>query len=157
MAINWCYSEPWPTAANNSIVSYPNIPKPGFYAVKNACRPVLASARFSKFRWTEGETFFTDIWILNDHYKDLPAGKVTVKIVAANESPITVLNWEYTEMKANINQAGPTARCQLPGWKTDRFKVMVEVEGHPEFNSEYMLAYQPRTNRSKETTPTMNQ
>lgn len=157
MAINWCYSEPWPTAANNSIVSYPNIPKPGYYAVKNACRPVLASARFSKFKWREGETFFTDIWMLNDHYKDLPAGKVKVKIVAADERSITVLNWEYIAMKASINQPGPTVRCQLPGWKTDRFKVLLEVEGHPEYNSEYTLAYQPRTTGRFKNTPIMNQ
>lgn len=157
MAINWCYSEPWPTAANNSIVSYPNVPKPGYYAVKNACRPVLSSARFSKFKWREGETFFTDIWMLNDHYKDLPAGKITVKIVAADATPITVLNWEYTAMKASINQQGPTARYQLPGWKTDRFKVLLEVEGHPECNSEYTLAYQSRTTGRSKNTPVMNQ
>ena len=156
MAINWCYSEPWPTAANNSIVSYPNLPKPGFYAVKNACRPVLASARFSKFQWKEGETFFADLWMLNDHYKDIPGGKVTIKI-AGDNAPITVLHWDYTSMKANINQAGPSIRCQLPAWKTDRFKVILEVEGHPEYNSEYTLAYQPRQTWKKGSTPVMNQ
>ena len=157
MAINWCYSEPWPAAANNSIVSYPNSPKPGFYAVKNACRPVLASARFSKFRWTEGELFSADIWMLNDHYQDLAEGKVTVKIAASGEAPITLLKWEYNKLQANINQEGPMARYQLPGWKADRFKVLLEVEGHPEYNSEYTLAYQPRTAWQKSSTPVMNQ
>ena len=33
MALNWCFNEPWPTAANNSIINWPNIPKPAFYAV----------------------------------------------------------------------------------------------------------------------------
>ncbi len=143
MAINWCYSEPWPTAANNSIVSYPNIAKPGFYAVKNACRPVLASARFGKYKWTAGELFITDLWMLNDYFKDLPAGKITVKISAADASPVTVTTWEYTSLKANINQAGPSVRFLLPAWKTDRFRILLEVEGHPEYNSEYTLAYQP--------------
>ena len=156
MAINWCYSEPWPTAANNSIVSYPNIPKPGFYAVKNACRPVLASAKLSKFKWLEGETFFADIWMLNDDFKEIPSGKVTIKI-ATNEFQLTLLSWEFSAMKANINQAGPTVRYQLPSWKTDRFRILLEVEGHPEYNSEYTLAYQPRSFGRKRTTATLNQ
>ena len=156
MATNWCYSEPWPTAANNSIVSYPNLPKPAFYAVKNACRPVLASARFSKFKWTEGETFFADIWMLNDFYKDIPEGKVTIKIVAEG-TQTALLTWEFAGMKANINQAGPTVRFKLPSWKTDRFKVLLEVEGHPELNSDYTLAYQPRAMGRFGRTPIMNQ
>ena len=156
MAINWCYSEPWPTAANNSIVSYPNIPKPGFYAVKNACRPVLASAKLPKFKWLEGETFFADIWMLNDFFNEIPSGKVTIKI-ATNEFQLTLLSWEYSAMKANINQVGPTVRYQLPSWKTDRFRILLEVEGHPEYNSEYTLAYQSRTFGRKRTTATLNQ
>ena len=156
MAMNWCYNEPWPTAANNSLISYPAIPKPGFYAVKNACRPLLASAKLSKFRWIEGETFFADVWMLNDLPKEVPSGKVKIKLVAGT-SELVVLTWDYNPMKANVNQAGPTVRCKLPAWSTDRFKVMLEVEGHPEYNSEYTLAYQPRTVERKRTTPVMNQ
>ena len=156
MAANWCFNEPWPTAANNSLISYPNIPKPGFYAVKNACRPVLASARFSKFKWTEGETFFADVWMLNDLPNDVPAGKVKIKLVAGT-AELGILNWEFSVLKANLNQAGPTVRCILPAWKTDRIKVVLEVEGHPEYNSEYTLAYQPRSVERVRTTPVMNQ
>ena len=156
MAINWCYNEPWPTAANNSLISYPNIPKPGFYAVKNSCRPVLASAKFSKYKWNEGETFFADVWMLNDLPKDVTAGKVKIKLVAGT-SELVLLNWEFSTMKSNVNQAGPTVRCKLPAWKTDRFKVVLEVEGHPEYNSEYTLAYQPRSVERVRTTPVMNQ
>ena len=156
MAINWCYSEPWPTAANNSIVSYPNIPKPGYYAVKNACRPVLASAKLPKFKWTEGETFYTDLWMLNDFYKDLPAGKVTIKI-ASETTTVTILDWDFMPMSANINQVGPTVRYKLPAFKSDRFRILLEVEGHPEYNSDYTLAYQPRTIKGKRITPVMNQ
>lgn len=156
MATNWCYNEPWPTAANNSLISYPNIPKPAFYAVKNACRPVLASVQLSKFKWSEGELFFADVWMLSDLPEDLPSGKVKIKLVAGT-SEMVVLNWDYAPLQANVNQAGPTFRCKLPAWITDRFKVVLEVEGHPEYNSEYTLAYQPRTVERKRTTPLMNQ
>lgn len=140
IAANWCYNEPWPTAANNSLISYPNIPKPGFYAVKNACRPVLASARLPKFRWSAGELFNAELWMLSDLPSDLPAGKITVKIEADGEK-ITLLEWNYLHMLASVNQPGPTVRFKLPSWNTDRIKILLEVEGHPEFNSVYTLAY----------------
>jgi beta-mannosidase len=140
IAANWCYNEPWPTAANNNLISYPNIPKPGFYEVKNACRPVLASARIPKFRWKAGESFNAEIWILNDLPQEVKKGKVIVSLTDGMEK-IKVLEWNYDRMEANVNQQGPTARYTLPGWKTDRIRVILEVENHPEYNSEYTLAF----------------
>ncbi|NJK96849.1 MAG: hypothetical protein HC905_19760 [Bacteroidales bacterium] len=40
MALNWCFNEPWPTAANNSIVNYPALPKPAFQ-VSERCMPTI--------------------------------------------------------------------------------------------------------------------
>ncbi len=140
MAANWCFNEPWPTAANNSLISYPDIPKSAFHAVSNACRPLLASARLKKFRWSENEIFSAEIWILNDLPQNVPAGKVTIKLVAGREE-ITVLEWNFNPLEANTNQAGPTARYKLPKWSVDRFKVILDVENHPELSSEYTLAY----------------
>ncbi len=142
MALNWCFNEPWPTAANNSIVNWPNIPKPGFYAVKNACRPFLASAQIKKFMYTEGEIFETDIWILSDLPSSIGKGKVIVKIKADNFE-LKLLNWEYDALSANTNLSGPTVRCKLPLINTSRFKLILEVEGHPEYSSEYTLLYRP--------------
>ena len=56
-AINWVYNEPWYTAANNSVLVYPATPKPAYYAIQSALRPVIFSARFSKLDWKEGEKF----------------------------------------------------------------------------------------------------
>jgi beta-mannosidase len=140
VAANWCYNEPWPTAANNSLISWPDIPKPGFYAVSNACRPVLASARFNKFRWRAGETIDFELWILNDLPEDVASGKVKVKIVSGSEE-IHIHEWTFSQMNANTNQQGPVVRYKLPSFRSDRFKIILEVEGHPEYNSHYTLAY----------------
>jgi len=156
MALNWCFNEPWPTAANNSLINWPNIPKPGFYAVQNACRPVLVSARLPKFTWKAGEVFNAEIWMLNDFYKSIPGGKVTIKLVQGDEK-IVILNWEYTEMEANTNQVGPTVRFTLPNWDVDRFKVVLEVENHPEYNSEYTLLFNVAQSFQKSTKVKMNQ
>jgi len=140
MALNWCFNEPWPTAANNSIISWPNIPKPGFFAVRDACRPVLASSRNTKLKWKEGEKFTTQVWMLNDFFEILEAGLVRIKLVAGDiemELPV----WEYGPAKPNTNIEGPEVTGILPSWNTDRFKLELEVEGHPEFNSTYTFLY----------------
>jgi beta-mannosidase len=138
MALNWCYNEPWPTAANNSLVSWPNITKPGFYQVRNACRPVLASATLQKFVWKPGELFSTRLWILNDDPGSTPGG--TVKASLKNgTTQLPLGTWTYNTLESNINQKGPELSVKMPGWPAGQISLMLEVDGHPELNSEYIL------------------
>lgn len=156
MALNWCFNEPWPTAANNSLINWPNIPKPAFYAVRDACRPFLASAKIVKFKWKEGEEFTSEIWLLNDLPKEVDAGKVHIKL-KAGDNEVDLLSWNFDALEANTNHAGPTVRTILPSWKTDRFELLVEVEGHPEYNSAYTMIYVPKKRPKKHGTAVMNQ
>jgi len=141
MALNWCYNEPWPAAVNNSILVYPSIKKPAYDAVSASCRPVLASARFSKFQWHEDEDFFADIYVLNDTFKAIPSLKIKVKLKTAHGEKV-ILTWESPVSPANTNIAGPTVRFRLPRWdNTDRFDVILDVEGSPQYSSSYTLLY----------------
>jgi beta-mannosidase len=154
MALNWCFNEPWSAAANNSLLAYPAIPKPALSAVRNACRPVCASARFSRFRWEEGDCFIADIWLLNDSFEEIKSQTMIVKIQTGNEQ-IILLEWQSPVAPVNANIEGPTVRFRLPKWNTDHFNVFVEVAGIPAYNSEYLLIYRSK----KETavsTATMN-
>ncbi len=144
MALNWCYNEPWPTAANNSIISWRTRPKPAYYTVKAACRPVLASARIAKFVWEEGELFSAELWILNDSPECVPAGRVKA-ILRMGEKEILLLEWDYPEIAANTNLPGPVVRCYLPHGETDRIKLVLRVDGHPEMDSEYILPYRAKS------------
>lgn len=144
MALNWCFNEPWYCAANNSIVSYPDSPKAGFYEVKKACRPFCASATITKFKWSERDEFTTQIWLLNDLPKSVPGGQIVVKLVAGDKTA-ELLRWEYPAIAANTNMEGPlTMPLKLPPWDTKRLKLIVEVEGKPEYSSDYTLLYQKR-------------
>lgn len=136
MALNWCYNEPWPTAANNSIINWPNIPKPAFFAVSDACRPAMASAKNSKLRWKEGEEFSTQLWILNDLPRAMEGGKVLVRLVA-NKMELQLSTWEFEDADPNTNIEGPHVTGTLPDWNSDRFSLELEVEGHPEQSSSY--------------------
>lgn len=141
MAINWCYQEPWPCAANNSLINYPSKPKPAFYHVAKSLRPVLASARIPKFRFDEGEIFSCDLFMLNDTHEKLANAQVTAKLVYDDVKEVTILKWDFPGSDENKNYAGPTARIPLPKMKNNLFKLVIEVAGKPEFKSEYTLIY----------------
>ena len=155
MALNWCYNEPWPAAVNNSLVVYPAVCKPAYYAVKNSCRPFLASACLSKFRWNEGEEFFADLWLLNDGYEPKDIRTVTMKLVAGDQT-FDLLTWHPGNIKDNTNKAGPTCRLKLPHLNQTQFRLVVEVEGHPEYNSDYTLIFIPKYSVNNDKTPVMN-
>jgi len=143
MALNWCYNEPWPTAANNSLINWPSIPKPGFYAVSNACRPVLASARNKKLQWAEGEEFSTQLWLLNDLYETLTAGVMHAKLVADGMA-MDLASWDFGPAEANTNIQGPEVIGILPDWEVESFVLQLEVEGHPEYNSNYTFLFKQK-------------
>lgn len=78
MALNWCFNEPWPSAANNSIVNYPDIPKYGFYGVQKALRNQMFSARIHKMILHHGENPIVELYILNDLPQPLESLSVRV-------------------------------------------------------------------------------
>jgi beta-mannosidase len=75
-------------------------------------------------------------------YSHIPRGKVSVTLVAGEEE-LELLTWEFNQAMPNQNIAGPTVRGVLPDWETDRFDVVLEVENHPEYSSNYTMLYKP--------------
>ena len=145
MAINWSFADVWPMAGNCALIAWPNEPKPALNAVKQACRPVLASARIPKFVWQEGEEFTCDLYILNDTVAGVTAGEMIVSL--EGDSDVEILRWSYPEVEPNRNLAGPTARICLPGWKSQRFKLRLEIKDHPEMSSTYILLLHDESSR----------
>ena len=138
MAINWCFNEPWPCAANGSLVHWPHHPKPALRAVAQACRPVLSSAQVRKFCWKPGELFEADLWLLNDSLDQLAAGELRATITV-DGIPSGSLTWPFEAVPGSQNLRGPTMRCRLPEDAEGELLLSVEVEGHPEWNSTYRL------------------
>lgn len=149
MAVNWCFQEPWPCAANNSLITWPGKKKPSFDAVKQACRPTLASARFQKFRYDPGEIFACEVFMLNDKYEKLPAMQVKIKIQYDGNKAITFLNWDFPGSEENKNYEGPTAKIPLPKMISPFFKILIEVPSKPEYNSEYTFIYKGSKTQNK--------
>jgi beta-mannosidase len=141
MGLNWCYNEPWPTAANGSLVSWPAQPKPALAAVKAALRPVLASARPAKLRWQAGETFSADLFLLNDAPQVLYAGMLEA-VLTADDKEFKLLLWAFSAAAANTNLQGPVVRFTLPELGVERFNLVLRVANHSEWDSVYTLLFQ---------------
>ena len=141
MALNWCYNEPWPSAANNSVINWPAEPKPAYNAVAAACRAVMASAKIPKFQWGEGEVFEAELWRLNDSPAALPAGRITATLLlGGHEAGAHV--WAVPASPANRHERGPLVRFPLPlNPGVDRFSLRLTYEGEPGRDSEYPLPF----------------
>jgi beta-mannosidase len=140
MALNWCFNEPWPSAANNNLVNWPARPKPAYFAVQAACRPVLASARVPKFSWASAEAFEAELWLLNDSPFVVAAGSLEAEL-EISRTRIALGSFEFTDVGENQNLRGPTVRCELPRVTAQRFTLRVRVAGRSELASEYHFIY----------------
>ncbi len=112
MVVNWCFEEPWVCAANNSLISYPMEIKPGYYSVKNALRPVIASARIPHFDWTGEDDFSAEIWYLNDS-NEAESDEVTITLRCGSWEK-ELLTWKPKDVEGKTNLQGPTVHCKLP-------------------------------------------
>jgi beta-mannosidase len=145
MALNWCFNEPWPSAANNSLVNWPARPKPALAAVAAACRPTLASARLPQFSWTGGETFRAELWLLHDAPVPRP-GAVVFAALHFGAERLPLAGWPAPAAAANRNTAGPEVRATLPPrlpGGAGEFELVLTVEDHPSWESRYRLHFRP--------------
>ena len=137
---------PWFTAANCSILSYPATPKPAYFAVKNALRPALFSARIPKFDWRAGERFTAGIWLLNDA-PTAAAGDVRVTL-CIGDTEILLLDWHGAHTEANRNLEGAQVCCVLPD--VDAAEMTLKLTATGGLSSEYRLLYYPAVQKKKQ-------
>jgi len=138
----WVFNEPWPCAANNSLVAWPNSPKPAYHAVAAANRPVMASARIPRFDWRRGADFSATLFLLNDSPQ--PVGPLLFNArLEAGERSLSLAKWDCAGTVANTHCQGPVVTGQVPDWPGETFDLVVEVIGHPALNSRYTLAFAP--------------
>jgi beta-mannosidase len=146
MALNWCYNEPWPTAAGNSVMQWPAKPKPCYATIRAALRPTLASARIPKFRWQAGEELVIALTLLNDDPAPTPAARVEASLRFLRGGspvgePLALTTWDAPAAAAGTNVAGPEARATLPRREADRIELSLRVPGRPQWDSRYTLVY----------------
>jgi beta-mannosidase len=156
MALSWCFNEPWPAAANSSMISWPCKPKKAFYNVKKSLRPILASARIAKFSWIDGEIFEVDLFLLNDSPEIIMEDTMEVHLEIGDKD-ICILKWNFPVAPANTNIIGPTGRIILPNVDKVNFMVLkISCHEHPEWDSQYYVRYDSRKVQIDDTASTLN-
>lgn len=146
-SINWCFNEPWYTVGNNSLVIYPDTPKPAYYAVQSALRPVLFTAKVTKFSWEEGEKFKADIWLLNDSNESVTkSAKIFIKI---GDTTIPLLDSVQGSCEAKSHTECASVCCVLPKVEnaTD-LRLIILSDEHS--SNEYRLQYKLKVIEVKE-------
>lgn len=154
MALNWCFNEPWPTVANNSLLSWPAVPKPCYYSVRNALRPQLASLRIQRHLWWAGETFQGEVWLLNDSLAALNAESLQLFYALGDGEIVPWGTLQIPEVQAQSNRLCGVISFPLPQDFAGQIHVYLTVKDHPEMNSEY--TYLCRTKHTQSTAGLLN-
>ena len=137
MAINWCFNEPWITAANNALFTYPAEKKPAYWSVRDSLRNSIPTARIPKFDWRGGEEFSFVLWYCNDAPEVVSdTVRVTLRI---GEEVRTLTTWETGDVASCTNKEGDTIRVTLPDVDADALVLTLEsANGN---TNEYKLLY----------------
>ena len=94
----WQFNEPYPMAACTSAVDYYGQPKPSYYAVARAYKPLHVSARFDTMAWAGRDVFEAEIWVNNS----LPVAFENVHIDAALRDERGVYHGQYCHTKVTV-------------------------------------------------------
>ncbi|MBP3918636.1 MAG: hypothetical protein J6I50_05650 [Clostridia bacterium] len=137
MAINWCYNEPWITAANNALFTYPAEKKPAYDAVKDSLRNTIASARIPKFDWHAGEEFSFELWYLNDAPYEV--SDTIHAFLTVGDKRLKLADWTTGTVGANENCKGETVTVTLPAVDASELHLILESENGN--STEYRLLY----------------
>lgn len=143
MALNWCYNDCWPCAANNSLIAWPNLPKPAYRAVAEACRPVLASARCERFSGHSGDELGLQLFMLNDGPDE--AAAVTVHVVLEHaDLRAQIATWEAPATGFDRPAIGPQIKFALPPAAPSAILVVhLETPADPARTNRYELLLNP--------------
>lgn len=155
MALNWCFNEPWPTFANNSLISFPAIPKKSYYAVKDALRPRLASLKIEQHLQWAGDVFRAGVWLLNDTVEALEAQKVRITYTIGEGEEVFFGTLNALPVPAQGNLEIGAVAFPIPRDFIGMIHVHLYVEGHPEMDSHYSYPCKNRLVKGPEGTLNM--
>ena len=145
MALNWCLNEPWPTFANNSLISWPDEVRPAYYAVQSALRPQLASLRIDKHLWWAGETFQAGVWMLNDCPEQLDASEISVYYALGDGEEILCGKHYSPAVAPQCNTECGGVAINIPENFSGMLRIRLAVTGKPELDSVYTYPCRSKT------------
>ena len=138
MALKWCLNEPWPTFANNSLISWPDQPRPAYYAVQQALRAQLSSLRVDRHLWWAGERFHAEVWMLNDSSVNaLDASEITVSYALGDGADIEWGTLRCPALAAQDNRECGAISFPIPADFSGKITINLRVKDRPALDSTY--------------------
>jgi beta-mannosidase len=122
----WQYNDIWP-CLSWSIVDWYGTPKPSYYFMKRASRPIHITADYERYVWGACETFKTDIYLLNDTQNPLNRLTFHVKLIRCDGEILSEKSG-LAETAANSSAKIGGIEFQIPdSLKGKTFFVSVEL------------------------------
>ncbi len=137
MALNWCFNEPWPCFAGNSLVKYPAIPVPAYDRVRDALRDVMLSVRLKKLRYTRGEDVTCDVFVLNGLPETLKGASFSISV-----GGVPVYSGKFGDVSGNTSSSCGQFSFTVPDDAGERFYLTVECE-NAAMGGRYLLYLRP--------------
>jgi hypothetical protein len=123
----WQYNDIWP-CVSWSIVDWYGTPKPSYYFMKRASRPIHISADYERYLWKTGEVFKTDIYLLNDTQNPVKGNTFIAKLLNC-EGKILAEKSGNAETDANSSTKISGIEYKIPeSLKGTTFFVSVELK-----------------------------
>ena len=125
--LTWQYNDIWP-CISWSIVDWYGTPKPSYYFMKRASRPIHISADFERYIWNTGETFKTDIFLLNDTQSPVK-GLIFIAKIIDGDGKILADKSGFAEIDANNSKKISGIELKIPEtMKGKTFFVSAELK-----------------------------
>ena len=125
----WQYNDIWP-CVSWSMVDWYGTPKPSYFYLKRASRPLHISADYERYAWKGGETFGADIHLLNDTEDPVQDCTYEAKLITVQGSTLAE---KSGPAKTGPNSSSGIGRIELklPGEMSGKtFFVSVKLRGH---------------------------
>lgn len=134
----WQFDDIWPCYSWSQVDWY-GTPKPSYYFLKRASRPVHISADYEKYLWNTGEVFNADIYLLNDTQVPVKSCKYVAMILDA-EGNMLVKKSGSAEAEANQSAAIGKIEYEIPDeMKGKAFFVSAELSDNKGKEISYSL------------------
>ena len=124
----WQYDDIWP-CISWSMVDWYGTPKPSYYYMKRASRPIHVGADFPRYIWKAGEEFDADIYLLNDTYAGVKGLTYEVRVLGVGGETLASKNGSASAAENRSEKVGRisyTIPAELAG---KSFFLSVELKG----------------------------
>ena len=125
----WQFNDIWPCYSWSQVDWY-GTPKPSYYFLKRASRPIHISADYEKYLWNTGEVFIASIYLLNDTQNQVKEYKYIARLFDV-KGKILIENSGHAEAKENQSIEIGKIEYKIPEEMKGRtFLVSVELKNN---------------------------